>query len=837
MRARREILSASSRAFRFLAQMRPGTAAARQAHVTAPPLVPGDLVRIRGARWRVARQTPYEEATVVEVRGCDRANRGERAHFLLPFEGLERLPLSPLPLVVSRRRWRHTARRVLASATPAYHALDSAAAADLDVLPFQLEPALAVTNGLGSRLLIADDVGLGKTVQAGLVIAEILRRCPGDARALVVCPAGLREQWQSELRARFRLESTVLDSSTIAGRAARSCGTNPWAAHRIVVTSIDYVKRPEVLRSLEPLVWDVGVFDEAHTLAGRSDRRSAAAALADRSRTVVMLTATPHSGDDEAFARLVALGSLDGTFPLLTFRRTRDDAGLSVPRRTRWCRVRLAPPEVLMHRALSGYVRLVWNGNGATTPGARLAMTVLTRRACSSATSLARSVERRLALLAGPTAVDEQLALPFSLRDDDDAEPAVQLATPGLADRALEQRLLEQLRALALQAASDESKIRTLRRLLHRARQPAIVFTEYRDTLVHLASRLAGFGPAMLHGGLTPVERRQVIRQFTGGDVDLLLATDAASEGLNLHQRCRLVVNLELPWTPLRLEQRIGRVDRIGQRRRVHAVHLLAADTSEETTVAVLCRRMEHAGRVLDAIRGVHAHDVGILQSIVEGTEREAGVTADPVQLPAGCALPDVRDAAREEARRIVECRRLGAGTPEPEHGRPAVRIVRRGTRPAESYWILRTAYVDGRDRHVWESIGGVGTTVLRLPIRSSAGVCRWFRDGWNALALVLEPRTEADRAALERSVRRALTPAAARERAILAALDARRARMAAALVQPGLFDRRSERAASAQAAIVEEAIARCAARLADIAGARAVTASRRDLVCAVVFD
>src|SRR5207244_8092968 len=99
---------------------------------------------------------------------------------------------------------------------------------------------------------------------------------------------------------------------------------------------------------------------------------------------------------------------------------------------------------------------------------------------------------------------------------------------------------------------------------------------------------LADFAPLQLHGGLTARERIDVLRQFTAGETRVLLATDAASEGLNLHHRCRLVVNLELPWTPLRLEQRIGRVDRLGQRRRVHAVHLVAMNADEESLAARL---------------------------------------------------------------------------------------------------------------------------------------------------------------------------------------------------------------------------------------------------------
>jgi superfamily II DNA or RNA helicase len=293
------------------------------------------------------------------------------------------------------------ARSILATATPSSDALRSPALraparATLAVLPFQLEPVLAVARGLASRVLIADEVGLGKTVQAGLIISELLERRP-ESHVLVVTPAGLRPQWQTELRERFAVEATLLDSASITRHAAQWNG-NPWSIPGVVLTSLDYVKRPEVVRGLETLVWDLVVFDEAHALAGRSDRAIAATMLAQRARTVVLLTATPHSGDDQAFSRLTSLGDFSNRFPLLVFRRTRLDVGMVTARRTVSIRVRPTPLESEMHRTLMSYARLVWTQSSATS-GARLAMTVLTRRACSSAWSLARSVETRLRLL------------------------------------------------------------------------------------------------------------------------------------------------------------------------------------------------------------------------------------------------------------------------------------------------------------------------------------------------------------------------------------------------------------------------------------------------------
>ncbi len=795
---------------------------------------PGDLLRIRDTRWRVLRCTAYDDASVVHVDGCGRENTGVRTHFLLPFEPVEALPASLTPVVVRPRRWRRRARTILALASPAYSALATLGSASLSILPFQLEPVLAVTRGLAARLLIADAVGLGKTVQAALVVAEVLRREAAGGHVLIVCPAGLREQWQQELRTRFTLDATVLDSAALAQVSVHTA-SSPWTAHPIVITSIDYVKRPEVMRALEALLWDVVVFDEAHALTGWSDRHAAAAALAARSRTVVLLTATPHSGDDDGFARLTAIGDIDGGFPLCVFRRTRLDAGLPLARRTHWLRVRPTPAERQMHDALLAYTRRVWAAPSAS--GARLAMAVLTKRACSGAGALVRSLERRLALLGSSPDDEVQLSFSFLTQVEDD-EPVAQLAAPGLRDRAQEQRLLQSLLEIARAAAQQESKLRRLANLLRRVRQPAIVFTEYRDTLMRLASAMAGHGPVLLHGGMSSGERRAIVRQFTEGNATLLLATDAASEGLNLHLRCRLVVNLDLPWTPLRLEQRTGRVDRIGQLQRVHVIHLVAEATAEESTVAVLCRRQQNAELAMEALGDAALTEEAVLRSIVEGGDTGTkGLHAIALHvLPKGTHAIDLREASIAEAGRLASVRRLGGGSAGVPSLRPPVAVIRRRGELAAAFWVFTLGYVDNRGRPVWEALIGLHAAVTgRIP-RSAAALRRWLE---RSLPTVLESARREHHRGLQTLVRGLEIPLALslrREEAILQALRGEHARMATRLVQPGLFDRRSDRAARAQQQVVEEALSRGRERLADLHARRRPTALGVDLAFAVVL-
>ena len=163
---------------------------------------------------------------------------------------------------------------------------------------------------------------------------------------------------------------------------------------------------------------------------------------------------------------------------------------------------------------------------------------------------------------------------------------------PALRDSHHERELLSRVAHAAALAVGRESKLVALGRLLRRVSEPAIVFTEYRDTLGHVRDRVVP-SATILHGALSREERRLAIATFRQGGV--LLATDAAGEGLNLHHNCRIVVNLELPWNPMRLEQRIGRVDRIGQTRRVHIFHLIAGGTAEVRVLQRLGARVERA--------------------------------------------------------------------------------------------------------------------------------------------------------------------------------------------------------------------------------------------------
>jgi superfamily II DNA or RNA helicase len=614
---------------------------------------PGEIVRVRQQRWRIAEVRAYSECQVVALAGIGPLNLGTERSVIAPFDRIEPFDRPFRLRVVGIRRWRRACRTVLSDAGPADRLL-TARDAQIDLLPYQLEPAIALVSGRTSRVLIADEVGLGKTVQAGLAVAELRARRAAD-RVLILTPAGLREQWCNELRDRFSIHAAVVDMREIRRRRATAAvGVNPWSTVPVAVASLDYVRRAEVLAAAGACRWDVVVIDEAHGIGPGTDRHHAAVALCGAAATVILLTATPHSGDRQAFASLCQLGACGDDRPLV-FRRTRAEAGLAVRRRIHRLRVRLSAAERLMYARLEQLVRAV-SAERLTDGEASLALVTLHKRALSCPWSLCQTVRRRLSLLGEPAGAaarhTAQGVLPLGAEDDDPADQAPVWTSRGLADTDVERRLLSAVEEAARAADRGAGKFGAIARLLDRLRkrsEQAIVFTEYRDTLLHLRSRLK-LRCSIIHGGLTRDERRAALADFAAGRCPVLLATDAGGEGLNLHEACRVVINLELPWNPVRLEQRAGRVDRIGQRRTVHVFHLIAQGTAEMRVLERL------SSRVARARRDIHVADP---LDLVPSFGDEADANGRVESLPHS----ELAEAAAQELIRLERGRALRASS------------------------------------------------------------------------------------------------------------------------------------------------------------------------------
>jgi superfamily II DNA or RNA helicase len=751
-------------------------------------------------------QMPFTDCEALRLARVDSEARDAERTLLTPFDRPRRIQCAPSIAVLRPRRWLHALRLAGASAHPA-GGLAAAAAGTVDLLPYQLEPALAMIRLGVARVMLADAVGLGKTIQAGFVLAELSRR--EAFRALVVVPAGLRDQWCSELAIRFTLETRIADAEWL-DRLGRDlpADVNPWILPGLYISSFDFIKRPEVLQPLEDVNWDIVVVDEAHGASLGTARRAAVHAVAIRARRVLLLTATPHAGDTEQFNALCRIGDPGGKGPpLIIFQRSRADAGAAVTRRTAVLPVRLTDMERRMHQLLDDYTSCVCREAAARIDSrARLAAIVLKKRALSSAGSLAASARRRLSLVAeGPvTPVEYQPGLPLEAEDEatdaaEDAPPDGVLSVPGLADVARERRWLSAIAECAENASRDESKTRLLLRLLRRMRQPAIVFTEFRDTLerLHRAAVSAGHEVRLLHGGLSPGERLATQRAFSacGG---VLLATDAASEGLNLHRGCRAVIHYELPWSPARLEQRTGRVDRIGQDRTVHEILLVADDTAERLVLAPLARRAARArsaapsfSRLITALS-----DSRVASAIMEGTRLDESdgligsrVPATDQALPAPAALRTEADA---EAVRLGRQRAvLSASGRQRRSPALVTTIVRRRTSELFCIYTISLCTQSGTAIYRHVACAREGWPLGPSP-RTATDVRRlttdFLKNREPALRAVVLAAHAAELAAAATTHARALEAMEQREHTIAAALPS----AARELVQVGLFDRRA---------------------------------------------
>jgi hypothetical protein len=324
-----------------------------------------------------------------------------------------------------------------------------------------------------------------------------------------------------------------------------------------------------------------------------------------------------------------------------------------------------------------------------------------------------------------------------------------------------------------------------------------------------------------------------VLRRFIDGSARVLLATDAASEGLNLHERCRLVIHLELPWTPVRLEQRVGRVDRIGQRTRVHQIALVAGGTAEQAVVAARIRqRAARLGQTMAAMRPDGVDERALAEEIVGVAPSRVGET-DAVSLPDGVFVADLRARARQESERASTARRLGPPrAPHVNGDRPFAAATRNGT---HVWWAFRIGCESAEEDVVPEVLVGVSYTLGRVRVPGTESLRQHLERMHGLLQPHIDQLVAALLAAADSGQRSATLLAIARERSIVAELERRDARLAASLVQRALFDRHHERQTSAQREIVHEALARCHRHLARLSRRLDPPAPAIDPVFAVI--
>ena len=624
----------------------------------------------------------------------------------------------------------------IASADP--QAFQSPFRAGIDIEDYQLLPLVKALRMPRVTLLVADDVGLGKTVEAGLIAQELVLRNQAN-KILVVCPPSLCGKWQREMREQFGLSFQVVDTDHVRRlRRERGVGVNPFRSHPRLIVSMEWVKFESQMRWFDeflppdpnvfPRAFDLLIVDEAHRIApsavGRyardSLRTKAMRRLAPHFEHRLFLTATPHNGYPESFQALLEM--LDpnrftkGVEPrqrdreAVIVRRLKSHLRTMLPdgdrrfpkRRIAAIEVEFPPEEQELFALLDGYSDL--RMGSASTPAERAASRfialLLKKRLLSSPAAFKHTLDQHIRTLntasrchIAETVMREAAAAVEDSADDTEVvseqeQEALALAADALdsIDPEREQELLARMRARTvhidaaapildqMRAMADERWRRADAKTLRLAdwiaetcfpggewnNERVIVFTEYRATLNHLddilAAPRAGWPDTtgrveVFHGGLDTEERERIIREFNYNPaktkVRVLLATDAASEGIDLHRVCHRLVHMEVPFNPNRMEQRNGRVDRHGQKSGTVDIFHFASPGDEDDSAGHDHSFLLRVAEKVDDIRD----DLGSMSSVLaERVEARMLRQSDD-----NLDLDDVMAARRDQARVSLE--------------------------------------------------------------------------------------------------------------------------------------------------------------------------------------
>ncbi len=622
------------------------------------------------------------------------------------------------------------------------------------------------------RFLLADDPGAGKTIMTGLFIKELMLR--GDLqRCLIVVPGNLVEQWQDELYQKFQLDFEILTNDRI--NAARS--GNALAEMPLVVARLDKFSRDEELqKKLAQTDWDLVVIDEAHKLSASvfsgeikyTKRYHLGEMLSQKTRHLLMLTATPHNGKEEDFQLFMALIDPDrfegkyreGTHEsdasdlmrrlvkemLLKF----DGTPLFPERRAYTVTYELSDLEAELYERVTSYVREEFNRAENLDKDRRgtvgFALTVLQRRLASSPEAIYQSLRRRRERLEARLREERLMKrgrdvditddifkdLPGFDQDDwddfDDApeteseQTEEQVSDAASASRTIKELELEISRLNELEKLADrvrhsgqDRKWTELSKLLqdqaemfdaNGRRRKLVIFTEQRDTLNYLTDKirtLLGKHEAVvsIHGGIHRDQRREVQASFVQDkDVLVLVATDAAGEGINL-QRAHLMINYDLPWNPTRLEQRFGRIHRIGQTEVCHLWNLVSDQTREGEVYIRLLHKMEEQRKALGDgvfdVLGKLFRDTSLRQLLLDAIRY-----GDQPEVKARLFMAVDNLADQERVRELLEERSLAQDTMDISH----VRRIREDFERAQARR-LQPHFIAGFFKAAFEHLGG----------------------------------------------------------------------------------------------------------------------------------
>lgn len=572
------------------------------AQLSGAKYAPGMRVLIRDAEWLVkqvdyASNAPKHDPYELTCIGISNIVRGKLSRFISAYEDKIEILRPEETRLVNDNSPKYVKSKLfiesLLRRTPATDAkIHIAQHAAMDVLPYQLKPAQQALEAVRPRILIADAVGIGKTLEAGILVSELIERGRGR-RILVLAVKAMLEQFQKEFWNRFSIPLTRLDSDGFNRLLQRiPAGHNPFHYVDKAIISIDTLKKDSKYRDfINKAYWDIILIDEAHNVADRgtnSDRSRLAKRLANRSDALIMLSATPHDGKPESFASLIQM--LDPTVIAdpsnytvddfkdkgLVIRRFKGDIkdeakGGFLERDIQTIEVSAGDKEEEVYKALHELKFSSIDENHK--PGTELFKTTLTKALFSSPAACISTVKNRLKKLEAKQA----------------AKPSTDVANDIESLNAFLQKL-EGIKP------SDFSKFQALVKLLNgtdgsdfawNKKDPEdrlVIFTESRETLAFLidhlpkaiglkaekkGSRLKDDQEVVaLRGDDSDTDLMDCVERFNKADspVRLMLATDVASEGLNLHRLCHRLIHFDIPWSLMTFQQRNGRVDRYGQK-------------------------------------------------------------------------------------------------------------------------------------------------------------------------------------------------------------------------------------------------------------------------------
>ncbi len=561
--------------------------------VSAP--APGMRVLCRDAEWLVTRVDPADHSHThyaVHCVGTDDLVRGHQAVFLTQLDIIEPIDPRKTKLIPDTSNGFRNARLFLEAQLRQMPATglnpDPEAMGAFKPMPFQVEAVRLALGQLRPRLLLADAVGLGKTIQVGMILSELMRRGRAN-RILVLAKKSMLTQFQSELWNRFGIPLVRLDSAGIARLRLRiPANKNPFEVYHRVIISIDTLKNVGSYRHfLENTRWDCVVIDEAHNVAGASvpERHLAyrlARLLSRRTDSMLLTTATPHNGKRETFGRLISLldpsaipdpdfreytaDDIRGFFLMRFKEDVREDAGENLTDRQlvpiEQTTVNATPSEEQIYAILSELRAEAARNRGEDGwKNNQLVQYGIYKQFLSSPESCLKTLRKRLATVRAED--PDSPELPFLERIE------VLLSALTIRESSRYKMLLAQLRDIGWDGSAGCPRV--------------LVFTEYRETQDALAAAIAADFKlkysarfeqqpnqvlATINGSCPDVHLMKTVEAFGTGasEMRMMLATDVASEGVNLHHQCHHIIHYDLPWSIITLIQRNGRIDRFGQK-------------------------------------------------------------------------------------------------------------------------------------------------------------------------------------------------------------------------------------------------------------------------------